>query len=131
MQIQVCEASTKKQVSSIMSSLVSVNSSSKVSIGFSVKDILDLPSIKPRSFSVYHRSDLHSAAPGMASMEPSSTISEASVSPNSYPPIYYCENPYTRWLPPADMFTYTTSLCKCTQFCCATVDLRFSFLLFK
>lgn len=84
-------------------------------IGFSVKDILDLPSTKSRSSSAPSLTALRSdaASSSLAALD-SAPLSETCVPPNSYHPaaIYYCDSSYARWLPPtaADMFPYTAPL---------------------
>lgn len=96
---------------------VANDSTSKPSIRFSVKDILDLPTIKRSSSGQPIKSDGLSNAPGLlaSTLESSpGAFGEGLVSTNPYAAVYYAsDNPYTRWLPPGEMFSYSSPpLCK-------------------
>lgn len=101
-----------------MKMLTSASSASKDrSFGFSVKDILDLPSTKPPR-SNPNSSPISNGASSLLDANGDNCLS--SNSPAYHPAaaaLYYtagiCDNPYARWLPPpSDMFAYSTSLRK-------------------
>lgn len=78
-----------------------------VAKGFSVKDILDLPSSKSSS----------SSLPRSHSSRPDPGLDSDPGLPGSYhSSVYYCPDPATyphRWLPPAgDLFSYSNTFCK-------------------
>lgn len=83
-------------------------------IGFSVRDILELPSTKQsHSRSVSSRSSsLLPLRPEASSLDGS--LGDPCVPASSYHPsaIYYCDSSYPRWLPPSDVFSYSNPLCK-------------------
>ncbi|XP_015782030.1 brain-specific homeobox protein homolog [Tetranychus urticae] len=107
----------------------------KVTIGFSVSDILKLPSNKQKSADYpvkpYQGSPSNSPPPQPSSSSPSHEIaikSEESPSSSSTPstsnftsPLYYYENPYSRWLPPTEHLIYSTSL-HCPEGKCPPID---------
>ena len=90
------------------------------SIGFSVRDILDLPNTKTTTTSRSSRSS------SLTALRPEPSALEGSIdtcvpAPGYHHPsaIYYCDSSYPRWLPPsADVFAYNP-LCKyyCTSCC--------------
>lgn len=96
----------------------------KPSKGFSVRDILELPSTKSNARSHSNRSS--SMTPLRQDVVPSSSLplsmdsslSEGCVPSAAYHPsaIYYCDSSYPRWLShsAADMFAYANPLCKYT-----------------
>jgi hypothetical protein len=118
-------------VLSIMKMLSNASSASSVgaskeakTFGFSVKDILDLPTNKIKANGANHK-NCSSVANGAASggggpaLDANGQESGApTANPTGYhPALYYnapgiCDNPYSRCLPPYDMFTYSTQLRK-------------------
>ncbi len=106
-------------VLSIMKMLTNAGTSASKdrTIGFSVKDILDLPTHKssranPNSSPITNGTSL--------ALDGNSDNCLTSANSAAYHPaaaaLYYsagiCDNPYARWLPPSDMFTYSTPLRK-------------------
>lgn len=85
--------------------------------GFSVKDILELPTNKTKSA---NNSNCSPVANGTQGLEASDNCLPSSTTASGYHPtaaaLYYnpgiCDNPYARCLPPYDMFTYSTQLRK-------------------
>ena len=87
--------------------------------GFSVKDILDLPTHKSKAGNS-NSSPLTNGTNGMTVLETNSEnclpTNPSGYHPSSAAALYYnsniCDNPYARCLPPYDMFTYSTQLRK-------------------
>lgn len=103
---------------------MSVAASTKGTFGFSVKDILDLPSniktARSSSSATVNSGQLAlSSLTGTGDGDATTAACLPPPPPSTYHPaaaaLYYsaaCDNPYARWLPPSDMFTYSTPLRK-------------------
>jgi len=96
----------------------STSASKDRTFGFSVKDILDLPTNK--SIRANPNSSPITNGSSALTLDGSGDNCLTSANSAAYHPaaaaLYYsagiCDNPYARWLPPSDMFTYSTPLRK-------------------
>ena len=87
--------------------------------GFSVKDILDLPTNKTKSANNSNCSPVANGTSGGSGLEAGGDLPSNTTTSGYHPSaaaLYYnpgiCDNPYARCLPPYDMFTYSTQLRK-------------------